>query len=48
MVVANYEDTDLEIITDFEDECDDFEEKRYGSRKGIRANSLISKCFKDL
>ena len=45
MVVANYEDTDLEIITDFEDECDDFEEKRYGSRKGIRANSPYFKTF---
>ena len=43
--VADYDDIDLEIITDFEDECDDIEEKKYGSRKGIRANSPFLKIF---
>ena len=42
---ADYSESDMEIITDFEDECDDLESKMYGNRKGIRANSPFLKVF---
>jgi len=43
--VADYSDTDLEIITDFDDECDELESTLYGNRKGIRAKSPYVRVF---